>query len=110
MTRVLLGIVLVGLLAYAAACVLVYSRQRDLVYYGAATRADAATTDFALRRDGGVVLRGWVSNPGRRDVLLHNIPARGSGSERVPDFDRGRRFDFRITAVASPQLDKQVQR
>ena len=70
MNRVLLGIVLVGLLAYAAVCVLVYSRQRDLVYYGAATRADAATTDFALRRDGGVVLRGWVSNPGRRDVLL----------------------------------------
>ena len=70
MIRALVAILAVAVAVYAAVCALMYFKQRELVYFGEYTRADAATTDYALRRDDGVVLRGWTSNPGRRDVLL----------------------------------------
>lgn len=69
--RFVAGALVAAVLAYAAVCTLVWSRQRGLVYFGEATRVDAASTDFALARDDGAVLRGWVANPGARDVLLY---------------------------------------
>lgn len=67
----LIGLLLVPVLGYAAICGLMYWKQRGLVYYGEYTRVEAATTDFALTRDDGVVLRGWVVNAGARDVVLY---------------------------------------
>ena len=66
----ILALVVLPLLAYAAICALMYSKQRGFVYFGEYTRVAAEETDFALRRDDGAVLRGWVVNPGQRDVLL----------------------------------------
>lgn len=76
--RTLLALAVVALLAYAALCLLVFARQRDLVYFPALTRADAAATDFQLR-SGDAVLRGWVVGPGRRDALVYF----GGNAERV---------------------------
>ncbi|GAB3384790.1 alpha/beta hydrolase [Lysobacter fragariae] len=56
--------------AYLAVCGFMYTQQRNLIYYPQPTRTDAARTDFALVR-GDVTLRGWVVNPGQRDVLLY---------------------------------------
>jgi pimeloyl-ACP methyl ester carboxylesterase len=58
-------------LGYAAVCGLMYARQRDLVYYPQLTRVDAAKTDFALPVADGVVLRGWVVNPGQPRALIY---------------------------------------
>jgi pimeloyl-ACP methyl ester carboxylesterase len=76
--RVLVWIALLALLAYAALCLLVFARQRDLVYFPALTRVDAAATDFQLR-SGDAVLRGWQVNPGHRDALVYF----GGNAERV---------------------------
>ena len=69
--RPLAGLLAFAVVAYVAACALMWAQQRDVLYFGGYTRVDAATTDFALRRDDGTVLRGWQVNPGRADVLLH---------------------------------------
>jgi pimeloyl-ACP methyl ester carboxylesterase len=69
--RMLIGLLLVPVLGYLAICGLMYWKQRDLVYYGEYTRVEAATTDFALARDDGVVLRGWVVNADASDVVLY---------------------------------------
>ncbi len=68
----------VALLGYAGACWFLHARQRDLIYYGAYTRADIADTDFTLRRP-GAVLRGWVVHPGGRDPILYF----GGNAERI---------------------------
>ncbi|MGQ0799112.1 MAG: alpha/beta hydrolase [Pseudomarimonas sp.] len=67
----LVMVLLLPLLLWLGICILMYLQQRDLVYFGAVTRVDAATTDFALKRDEGVTLRGWVVNPEAADVLLY---------------------------------------
>lgn len=58
------------LLLYAAICAWMYHAQRDLLYVPQATRVDAATTDFTLAH-GGIVLRGWIANPGKPRALLY---------------------------------------
>ena len=67
-------------LAYAGLCAWMYAVQRQLVYFPQFTHADAATTDFALERD-GVVLRGWVANPGRARAVVYF----GGNGESVQD-------------------------
>lgn len=66
--------------AYVAACALMWAQQRDMVYFGKYTRVDAETTDYTLRRD-DAVLRGWIVNPGRHDVLLYF----GGNAERLQE-------------------------
>lgn len=68
----------VAVLCYAGACWFLHAQQRDLIYYGAYTRADIADTDFALTRP-GAVLRGWVVNPAGRDPILYF----GGNAERI---------------------------
>ncbi|MFZ5637023.1 MAG: alpha/beta hydrolase [Pseudomonadota bacterium] len=71
-------VVAVAALGYAGACWFLHARQRDLIYYGAFTRIDAADTDYALRRQ-DAVLRGWVVNPDGRDPILYF----GGNAERI---------------------------
>lgn len=63
---------LLGLLAlvYASLVVLLYVRQRDLIYFPQLTRTPAPDTDFVLDSD-GLRLRGWVVNPGRAKAILY---------------------------------------
>lgn len=75
-----LAVALLG--AYVVLCVYLYWQQRALIYFPQFTRADAASTDFALERD-GITLRGWVVNPGAGDPLLYF----GGNAERV-EFSR----------------------
>ncbi len=69
MRRWLLVLLAVPLLAWAAFCALMYSKQKDLRYFPELTRVAAADTDVSLAR-GDVTLRGWRVNPGHDDVLL----------------------------------------
>jgi pimeloyl-ACP methyl ester carboxylesterase len=71
-----LGIVVA--LIYTGLCALLYAQQRELIYYGWTTAADAAETDFALRRP-DATLRGWVVNPGQPDPILYF----GGNAERI---------------------------
>lgn len=71
LTRLMATAILLPLLVWVAICVLMFLQQRQLVYYGDATRIAAAQTDFALSRDDGATLRGWVVNPGSTDALLY---------------------------------------
>lgn len=57
-------------LAYAALCAVAFFAQRKLVYFPDYTRTAAAGTDYAIERD-GVVLRGWVVNPGRESAIIY---------------------------------------
>ncbi|MEG3191054.1 MULTISPECIES: alpha/beta hydrolase [Novilysobacter] len=76
--RILLGALAVVLLAYVGLCLLLYERQRSLIYFPEFTRVEAAETDFALAR-GDITLRGWVVNPGKPDALLYF----GGNAERI---------------------------
>ncbi len=67
----LLRVVLLPFVAWVGLCGWMYVQQREMVYFGGYTRVDADSTNYALRRDDGVVLRGWVVNPGAPDVLLY---------------------------------------
>lgn len=58
-------------LAYAGVCALLYFKQRDMMYFPQSTRVDKADTDFAIERDGGVALRGWVVNPGQSKAIVY---------------------------------------
>ncbi|HYM86070.1 MAG TPA: alpha/beta fold hydrolase [Pseudoxanthomonas sp.] len=66
------------MLGYSGICALLYFKQRDLVYYPAATRVPAAVTNFNLTRD-GVTLRGWKLNPGKAKALVYF----GGNAERL---------------------------
>lgn len=66
----LLVVAVLLLLAYLGLCALLYSKQRDLIYYPGLTRIAAQETDFSLVRD-DVTLRGWRINPGRSDAILY---------------------------------------
>lgn len=76
--RIAMTTLLLALLAYLGLCVLVFVRQRELMYYPQLTRVEAAQTDHVLVRD-GVTLRGWRVNPGRRDAILYF----GGNAERI---------------------------
>jgi pimeloyl-ACP methyl ester carboxylesterase len=66
----LLAVIALLLIAYLGLCVLLYFKQRDLIYYPGFTRVSAQETDFNLQR-GGVTLRGWRINPGRPNAILY---------------------------------------
>ena len=55
----------VAALLYGGVGVFFYFYQDSLLYYPQFTRQHADAPDFELRRDDGVVLRGWVMNPGQ---------------------------------------------
>ncbi len=78
MRRMLLSIATVVLLGYVGICALLYFNQRALTYYPEFTRVPVAETDFRLTR-GGVTLRGWIVNPGRRDAVVYF----GGNAERI---------------------------
>lgn len=75
-------LVLAGLLvaAYIAASLLLYWQQRSMIYFGGFTRTDVAQTDFAIERD-GVLLRGWVVNPGQSRAVIYF----GGNAESIQD-------------------------
>lgn len=66
----LIVVATVALLAYVGACWFLYSRQRELIYYGWATKVDARDTDYALRRP-DATLRGWVVHPEAGAPILY---------------------------------------
>lgn len=80
-------------LGYLLVCVLLYARQRSLIYFPQYTHTQPgdATADFQLAQPVGM-LRGWVIAPGQRDALIYF----GGNAERVQD----NRDDF---AVHLPQ-------
>lgn len=82
-----LAVLAMPLLLYAAICAWMYHAQRDLLYFPQATRVDAAATDFALAR-GGIVLRGWVANPGKPRALLYFGGNAESVQRNCEDFAR----------------------
>lgn len=58
------------LVAWLGLCLFLFVVQRKLIYFPELTRADAATTDYALQR-GDAMLRGWIVNPGQPAALLY---------------------------------------
>ena len=64
---------LLGALAllYLTICGWMYFSQRALVYYPQVTRADPASTDYALPRGEGITLRGWVVNPDAAQAIVY---------------------------------------
>ena len=92
MRTFLIVVAVLDLLAYAGACGFLYSRQRELIYYGSATTVDARDTDYALRRP-DATLRGWVVNGEAGTPILYF----GGNAERVEQNreDFARRFPGR---------------
>ena len=78
MRSVLIIVAVLAVLAYAGACWFLHARQREMIYYGWTTTADAAGTDFELKRP-DAVLRGWVVNPGKQAPILYF----GGNAERI---------------------------
>lgn len=78
LAKSLLALLALLLLGYAGLCALLYFKQRDLIYYPAATTVPAAATDFRLVRE-GVTLRGWRLNPGKSRALIYF----GGNAERL---------------------------
>ncbi len=78
MRSVLIIVAVLAMLAYAGACWFLHARQRQMIYHGWTTTADAAGTDFELKRP-GAVLRGWVVNPGKPAPILYF----GGNAERI---------------------------
>lgn len=68
--RICLRIAVGLLIVVIAACVLLYMEQRRLLYFPQNTRVPASDTNFALRNE-GVMLRGWIENPGQERALLY---------------------------------------
>ncbi len=64
--RIAMGLLIVAV----AASVLLYVEQRRLLYFPQRTRVAASATNFAVRNE-GVVLRGWIQNPGKPRALLY---------------------------------------
>jgi pimeloyl-ACP methyl ester carboxylesterase len=78
MIRFLMIAAIAAALAYAGACWYLHAKQRQLIYYGWTTTADAADTDFVLQRS-DATLRGWVVNRDRPDPILYF----GGNAERI---------------------------
>ena len=70
MMRMLTSLSATIAVAWLALCALLFLLQRQMLYLPQSTRVPAASTDFALERD-GVVLRGWRLNPGQSRALLY---------------------------------------
>lgn len=78
LSKLMLTVVALLVLGYAGIAALLYFKQRDLIYYPAATTVPATATDFSLVRD-GVTLRGWKLNPGNINALIYF----GGNAERL---------------------------
>ena len=78
MGKVIATFVVVFAVLYGAICAYLYSKQRELIYYGWVTTIDAASTDYALKRP-DATLRGWVVNPGQADAVVYF----GGNAERI---------------------------
>ncbi|MEO8366729.1 MAG: alpha/beta hydrolase [Pseudoxanthomonas sp.] len=78
LAKSLLALFALLLLGYAGLCALLYFKQRELIYYPAATTVAATATDFELVRE-GVTLRGWRLNPGKPGALIYF----GGNAERL---------------------------
>ncbi len=78
MRSVLIIVAGVALPIYAGACWFLHAKQREMIYYGWTTTADATGTDFVLQRP-DATLRGWVVNRDRRDPILYF----GGNAERI---------------------------
>ena len=76
--KLLAGLLALPVLGYGAACSWMYAKQRDLMYFPQATRADAAQTDFGIARN-GVMLNGWLVNPGQPRAVIYF----GGNAERI---------------------------
>ncbi|WP_454831057.1 alpha/beta hydrolase [Pseudoxanthomonas wuyuanensis] len=70
MSRILLVIALLVVLAYGALCAVLYWQQRALIYFPRDTRVAPEQTNFSLSRD-GTTLRGWLVHPGKADAILY---------------------------------------
>ena len=78
LSRLILTIIALLVLGYAGVSALLYFKQRDLIYFPAATTVPASETDFSLTQD-GVTLRGWKLNPGQANALIYF----GGNAERL---------------------------
>lgn len=74
----LLVLAVLLLLGYAGLSALLYFKQRELIYFPAATALPASATDFSLAR-GALTLRGWELNPGESKALIYF----GGNAERL---------------------------
>lgn len=74
----LLGVAALTALVYAGVCALLLFKQRELIYYGGATRVGVQETDYSLVHD-GLTLRGWRLNPGKAKALIYF----GGNAERL---------------------------
>lgn len=78
LSRLVLSVIALLGLGYAGISALLYFKQRDLIYFPAATTIPASETDFSLAQD-GVTLRGWKLNPGKAKALIYF----GGNAERL---------------------------
>jgi uncharacterized protein len=78
MRSFLVIVALLAVLAYAGACWFLHTKQRQMIYYGWTTTADAAGTDFELQRP-DATLRGWVVNRDESRPILYF----GGNAERI---------------------------
>ena len=80
-SRLVLTLLALLELGYAGICALLYFKQRDLIYFPAATAVPMHATDFSLARDGST-LRGWQLNPGKQRALIYF----GGNAEEVTEY------------------------
>lgn len=78
LSRLILTLLALLVLAYAGICALLYFKQRELIYFPAATAVPVHATNFSLVRD-GTTLRGWKLNPGKPRTLIYF----GGNAERL---------------------------
>ena len=78
LSRLVFSVIALLVLGYAGVSALLYFKQRDLIYFPAATTVPASETDFSLTRD-AVTLRGWKLNPGKANALIYF----GGNAERL---------------------------
>ncbi|MDR2876349.1 MAG: alpha/beta hydrolase [Methylobacillus sp.] len=58
-------------LLYAGICLEMYLAQEQLLYHPQAIQPGTPPPDFKLTRENGIILRGWVLNPGQDKALLY---------------------------------------
>lgn len=76
--KMILSALAVAGLVYAAAVAWMYARQRELMYFPQATKAEAKVTDFGIARN-GVMLNGWLVNIGQPGAVVYF----GGNAERI---------------------------
>jgi uncharacterized protein len=71
MPRLLKWLALPALLLWLGGNAWLYFAQRSLLYFPQDSHVPASETDFSLTDRDGLVLRGWVLNPGQAQALLY---------------------------------------